>query len=381
MSAPMQPTRPLSDPGTAPAAARPIILGIETSCDETAASLVTREADGRAQILSNVVLSQIEEHAAFGGVVPEIAARAHVEALDAIVLRALHEASRTLADVSAIAATVGPGLSGGLIVGAMTGKAIAAARGLPFLAVNHLEGHALTPRLTDGLAYPYLMLLVSGGHTQILLVEGLSRYRRWGTTIDDALGEAFDKTAKLLSLPHPGGPAVEMHAANGDSRRFALPRPLRGEARLDFSFSGLKTAVRLAAEAASPLSPQDVDDLCASFQLAAAESLADRVRRALARFRQEFPGLADPVLAVAGGVAANGAIRAALQAAGRDAGVRLLAPPAALCTDNAAMIAYAGLERFESGAADPLDAPVRPRWPLDGISAPMIGSGRRGAKA
>ena len=263
----------------------------------------------------------------------------------------------------------------------MTGKAIAAARGLPFLAINHLEGHALTPRLTHGLAFPYLMLLVSGGHTQILLVEGLSRYRRWGTTIDDALGEAFDKTAKLLSLPHPGGPAVEVRAANGNARRFALPRPLKGEARLDFSFSGLKTAVRLAAEAAAPLSPQDVDDLCASFQLAAAESLADRVRRALARFRQEFPDLADPVLAVAGGVAANVAIRDALQRAGEEAGVRLLAPPAALCTDNAAMIAYVGLERLEHGESDPLDAPVRPRWPLDAISAPMIGSGRRGAKA
>ncbi|MEX6507263.1 tRNA (adenosine(37)-N6)-threonylcarbamoyltransferase complex transferase subunit TsaD [Jiella sp. M17.18] len=368
------------DTATSPAAGA-LILGIETSCDETAAAVVGRDASGRPVILSNVVLSQIAEHAAFGGVVPEIAARAHVEAVDGIVRAALIEAKLGFADLSAVAATVGPGLVGGLLVGAMTGKACAAACGLPFLGVNHLEGHALTPRLTDGLAYPYLLLLVSGGHSQIVLVRGLGDYERWGTTIDDALGEAFDKTAKLLQLPHPGGPNVETRAAAGDPKRFPLPRPLKGEARLDFSFSGLKTALRLAAEAAAPLSAQDVADLCASFQAAAAESLADRVRRALARFRETFPGLADPVLAVAGGVAANKAIRAALEAEAEGAGVRLVAPPLKLCTDNAAMIAYAGLERFEAGRTDALDTPVRSRWPLDETAQPLVGFGRRGAKA
>ena len=360
---------------------RAIILGIETSCDETAAALVSRGADGQLEILSNIVFSQIEEHAAFGGVVPEIAARAHVEALDGIVKAALGDAGLGFEDISAVAATAGPGLIGGLIVGAMTGKAIAAARGLPFLAINHLEAHALTPRLTDALPYPYLMLLVSGGHSQILLVAGLGDYERWGTTIDDALGEAFDKTAKLLRLPSPGGPNVEKRAASGDPKRFALPRPMKGEPRLDFSFSGLKTALRLAAESASPLTDQDVADLCASFQAAAADSLADRVGRALARFRERFPGHAEPALAVAGGVAANRTIRAALEERAAEAGARLVAPPLALCTDNAAMVAHAGLERFEAGMADPLDAPVRSRWPLDERSAPMVGFGRRGAKA
>jgi len=359
----------------------PLVLGIETSCDETAASVVGRGADGRPLILSNVILSQIEEHAAFGGVVPEIAARAHAEAIGGIVRAALQEAGVDLSGISAVAATVGPGLVGGLIVGAMTGKAIAAARGLPFVGVNHLEGHALTPRLTDALAYPYLLLLVSGGHTQILLVSGLGRYERWGTTIDDALGEAFDKTAKLLELPHPGGPAVERMAARGDPRRFALPRPLRGEKRLDFSFSGLKTAVRQAAQANAPLSETDVADLCAGFQAAAAEAVRDRVDLALTRFQRELPDLADPVLAVAGGVAANGAIRAALAELAARHGVRLVSPPTALCTDNAAMIAYAGLERLDAGLVDPLTVPVRPRWPLDGDAAPLVGFGKRGAKA
>ena len=358
-----------------------LILGIETSCDETAASVVGRDADGRAVILSNVVLSQVEEHAAFGGVVPEIAARAHTQAIGGIVRAALEEAGVPLDDISAVAATTGPGLVGGLIVGAMTGKAIAASRGLPFVGVNHLEGHALTPRLTDALAYPYLLLLVSGGHTQILLVAGLGRYERWGTTIDDALGEAFDKTAKLLELPHPGGPNVERMAASGNPGRFILPRPLRGEKRLDFSFSGLKTAVRQAAQAHAPLSESDVADLCASFQAAAADTVRDRVTLALARYRTDHPGLADPVLAVAGGVAANGAIRAVLADVCARHGVRLVSPPLALCTDNAAMIAYAGLERLEAGLIDPMSAPVRPRWPLDETAAPLVGFGKRGAKA
>ena len=366
----------------------PIMLGIETSCDETAAACVSRDETGAPRILSNAVLSQIEEHAAFGGVVPEIAARAHVEALDGIVAAALADAGLDFADLSGVAATVGPGLVGGLIVGAMTGKAIAAARGLPFLPINHLEGHALTPRLTEGLAYPYLLLLVSGGHSQIVLVRGLGQYERWGTTIDDALGEAFDKTAKLLGLGHPGGPNVERAAERGNPKRFRLPRPMKGDARLDFSFSGLKTALRLAAQAASPLLQADIDDLCASFQAAAAETLADRIERALARFKSTFPTLADPVLAVAGGVAANAAIRTALDEAAKAAGVRLVAPPLKLCGDNAAMIAYAGLERLEArlagvdpSSADGLDAAVRSRWPLDEGAVPRVGFGRRGAKA
>ncbi|TFF18078.1 tRNA (adenosine(37)-N6)-threonylcarbamoyltransferase complex transferase subunit TsaD [Jiella endophytica] len=377
----MPPTEPPFSPPGALAGQGRLVLGIETSCDETAAAIVRRSADGRAEILSNTVLSQIEEHQAFGGVVPEIAARAHVEALDGIIRAALADAKVTLSDVGAVAATVGPGLVGGLLVGAMTGKAIASARGLPFVAVNHLEGHALSPRLSDAVTYPYLLLLVSGGHSQILLVRGLGDYERWGTTIDDALGEAFDKTAKLLELPHPGGPNVEKMAAAGDAKRFSLPRPMKGEERLDFSFSGLKTALRLVAEAHAPLSDQDVADLCAAFQLAAAETVADRIRRALKRFRAVFPDLDEPVLGVAGGVGANLAIRAALTAECEAAGARLVAPPLDLCSDNGAMIAYAGLERLEAGLTDPRDVAVRSRWPLDEKSAPLVGHGRRGAKA
>ncbi|WAJ27497.1 tRNA (adenosine(37)-N6)-threonylcarbamoyltransferase complex transferase subunit TsaD [Antarcticirhabdus aurantiaca] len=358
-----------------------LILGIETSCDETAAAVIGRDAAGRARILSNVVRSQVDEHAAYGGVVPELAARAHVEAIDAIVAAALGEAGIAPRDLSAITATIGPGLVGGLLVGASTGKAMALGLGRPFVGVNHLEGHALTPRLTDAVDYPFLLLLVSGGHTQILLVEGLGRYHRWGTTIDDALGEAFDKAAKLLSLPHPGGPNVERAAEGGDPRRFPLPRPLKGEARLDFSFSGLKTALRQAASAAAPLSERDVSDLCASFQAAAVDVLADRVGRACRRFREAFPDLAEPVIAVAGGVAANRSIRASLEAEAARAGMRLIAPPLSLCTDNGAMIAYAGLERLEAGMTDPLDVAVRSRWPLDAAAAPLVGSGKRGAKA
>ena len=253
------------------------VLGIETSCDETAASVVELRGDQAAEILSSVVLSQIEEHAAFGGVVPEIAARAHVESLDGIVEAALEDAGMGLADVDAVAVTAGPGLVGGLIVGLMTAKAIAAAAGKPLLAINHLEGHALTARLTDGLAFPYLLLLVSGGHTQIVLVRGVGDYQRWATTIDDALGEAFDKTAKMLGLAYPGGPNVEKEAMRGDASRFAFPRPMKGSAQPDFSFSGLKTAVRQAAGAAAPLSDSDVADVCASFQEAVSDALADRV--------------------------------------------------------------------------------------------------------
>jgi N6-L-threonylcarbamoyladenine synthase len=357
------------------------ILGIETSCDETAAAVVERRADGEGRILSNIIRSQVEEHAPYGGVVPEIAARAHVELLDGIIEAALEDAGMGLSEIDAIAATTGPGLIGGLIVGNMTGKAIAAALGKPFLAINHLEGHALTARLTDNLPFPYLLLLVSGGHTQILLVSGVGQYERWASTIDDALGEAFDKTAKLLGLPFPGGPEVEKAAASGDGARFALPRPLMGDKRLDFSFSGLKTAVRHAAEAAAPLSAQDVCDLAASFQEAVADTLDDRVSRSLARFTERFPDLPSPALVVAGGVAANKRLRTALEKLCRCQGFRFIAPPSALCTDNAAMIAWAGAERMALGAEHILDTPIRPRWPLDEMSAPVYGFGRRGAKA
>lgn len=359
------------------------ILGIETSCDETAASVVVRHADGRGEIISDVVLSQLEEHSAYGGVVPEIAARAHVEALDTLVEEALAEAGVSLADIDAIAATSGPGLIGGLIVGLMTGKAIAKAAGKPLYAINHLEGHALTARLTDGLSFPYLMLLVSGGHTQLVLVRGVGQYERWGTTIDDALGEAFDKTAKLLGLPYPGGPAVEKAAATGNPDRFALPRPMVGETRLDFSFSGLKTAVRQAATAIAPLSDQDIADICASFQKAVSRTLKDRIGRGLARFREEFPDIdGEPALVVAGGVAANQEIRSTLQSLCDTYKFRFIAPPHRLCTDNAAMIAWAGLERVADGREpDSLDTQPRSRWPLDANAETLIGFGKRGAKA
>lgn len=359
----------------------PTVLGIETSCDETAAALVSADGDAvPGRILSNIVHSQIDDHAAFGGVVPEIAARAHVDALDQVVLRALGEAGVDWDGIDAVAATAGPGLIGGLIVGTMTAKAIALARGKPFIAVNHLEGHALTPRLTEGLPFPYLLLLVSGGHTQIVLVSGLGDYARWASTIDDALGEAFDKTAKLLGLGYPGGPAVERAAERGDPDRFTLPRPLKGEERPDFSFSGLKTALRRQATALGELKAEDVADLCAAFQLAVVETLEDRVARSLARYRAETTD-ADPTLVVAGGVAANKAIRTMLHDLCARHGFAFLAPPAALCSDNAAMIAWAGLEHYRRGERSALDFAPRPRWPLDQLSEPLYGSGRKGAKA
>jgi len=360
-----------------------VFLGIESSCDETAAAVVARAEDGGGEILADVVLSQLEEHAAFGGVVPEIAARAHVEAMDRLIAEALERAGVSLGDLDGIAATIGPGLIGGLIVGAMSGKAMAYAAGKPFYGVNHLEGHALTARLTNGVKFPFLMLLVSGGHTQIVLVKGVGQYERWGTTIDDALGEAFDKTAKLLGLGYPGGPQVEEAAKTGDPKRIALPRPMKGEARLDFSFSGLKTAVRQAAQNLAPLGEQDVADLCAAFQLAVAETLRDRVGRSLARFKAEGLAAEDrPALVVAGGVAANSAIRAVLTSLCEREGFVFVAPPFRLCTDNAVMIAWAGLERAAAGfLADGFDVPVRSRWPLDAKAKALIGSGRKGAKA
>ncbi len=360
-----------------------LFLGIETSCDETAAALVARLPDGRASIRSNVVFSQFEEHAEFGGVVPEIAARAHVERLDGIVRAALEQAEAGLAEVDAVAVTAGPGLVGGLIVGMMTAKAIAASSGKPLYCINHLEGHALTARMTHGLEYPYLLLLVSGGHTQLIAVEAPGRYRRYATTIDDALGEAFDKTAKLLGLPAPGGPAVEQAARRGNGTAFALPRPMKGEARPDFSFSGLKTAIRQAALERAPLTPSDVDDLCASFQQAVCDAVADRVKRALQRFSEEHAAIRRPVLVAAGGVAANSQLRAALTELCDRHGFDFVAPPLELCTDNAAMIAWAGLERLHAGLGDEcrMNAAPRPRWPLDEQSAPLLGSGRKGAKA
>ena len=354
------------------------VLGIETSCDETAAAVVHLDGDER-RVLSNIVFSQIDEHAAFGGVVPELAARAHVTRLDKIVEAAMYDAGIDYEALSAVAATTGPGLIGSLIVGAMTGRAIAQASGKPFVPINHLEGHALTARLTDRVAFPYLLLLVSGGHTQIICVRGVGQYERWASTIDDALGEAFDKTAKLLGLPYPGGPAVEHAAASGEQNRFPLPRPLRGEERLDFSFSGLKSALRKTATEIGALSDRDVADLCASFQLAVTETLHERVGRALQKF-QETADAENPTLVVAGGVAANSAIRSMLTELCKHRGFSFIAPPLNLCTDNAAMIAWAAAERIQMGLPNNVDPEPRPRWPLDEASPPMMGSGKRGAK-
>ncbi|MDZ4790338.1 MAG: tRNA (adenosine(37)-N6)-threonylcarbamoyltransferase complex transferase subunit TsaD [Hyphomicrobiales bacterium] len=346
------------------AKSRLIILGIETSCDETAAAVVARDADGRGEILSNVIRSQIAEHADYGGVVPEIAARAHLEVLDTLILAALSEAAVSLDDIDGIAATAGPGLIGGLLVGLTMGKAIAAARNLPFVAVNHLEGHALTVGLTEGLQPPYLLLLVSGGHTQLIAVHEIERYEQLGTTLDDAAGEVFDKTAKLLGLEFPGGPAVERWAANGDPKRFAFPRPMMGRPEPDFSFSGLKTSLRHAAAPLAPLTDRDIADLCASFQIAVAEAISDRVSAAIKRFAATLPKGAQGRLVAAGGVAANTAIRGALAQAAAANGFSVHFPPIALCTDNAAMIAWAGAERLSRGWISQMNAPARPRWPL-----------------
>jgi N6-L-threonylcarbamoyladenine synthase len=343
-----------------------IVLGIETSCDETAAAVV----DDTRAVRANLVLSQLGEHAPHGGVVPEIAARAHLEHLDGLIAQAMREAKVGFADLDGVAATGGPGLIGGVIVGVMTAKAIAAALKVSFLAVNHLEAHALTARLIANLPFPYLLLLVSGGHCQLASVEGVGKYRRYGTTVDDAAGEAFDKVAKLLGLAYPGGPEVERAAAGGDPRRFALPRPMKGRKGCDFSFSGLKTAVRHAVAALpEPLPARDRDDMAASFQQAVAEVLADRARRAMERFADEHAGMGAPTLVVSGGVAANRHLRAALTRAAEKEGFAFLAPPPALCTDNAAMIAWAGIERLRLGLKDALDFAPRPRWPLEELRA------------
>ncbi|AXC49153.1 tRNA (adenosine(37)-N6)-threonylcarbamoyltransferase complex transferase subunit TsaD [Paracoccus suum] len=349
------------------------VLGIESSCDDSAAAVVR----GDRTVLASVVEGQTGLHAAFGGVVPEIAARAHAERLDHCVEAALATADTHLRDLDAIAVTAGPGLIGGVLSGVMLARGLAAATGLPLIGINHLAGHALTPRLTDGVPFPYLMLLVSGGHCQFLAVEGPDGFRRLGGTIDDAPGEAFDKVAKLLGLAQPGGPTVEAEALRGDPRRFALPRPLLDRPGCEMSFSGLKTAVlRLRDDlvgAKGGLTPQDRADICAGFQAAVVEVLAAKTARALAL----SPA---PTFAVAGGVAANGAIRAALQQVAQAAGATFVAPPLQLCTDNAAMIAWAGIEQLSAGMPpEPIIA--RPRWPLDSNAAPMLGSGKRGAKA
>jgi N6-L-threonylcarbamoyladenine synthase len=345
-----------------------VVLGIETTCDETAAAVVERQDDGPGKILSNVVLSQVNEHAAFGGVVPEIAARAHVEALDRIIARALMDAGHSCDSIDAVAAAAGPGLIGGVIVGLTTAKAIALVKAKPLIAVNHLEAHALTARLTDGTPFPYCLFLASGGHTQIVAVRGVGDYVRLGTTLDDAIGEAFDKTAKLLGLGYPGGPQVEQEALRGNPVRFLLPRPMHGRPEADFSLSGLKTALRLEAEKIAPLTDQDVADLCASFQQAVVETIMDRLRVGLRIFRERYG--APTALVAAGGVAANQAIRKVLHRIGFEGGTVLVVPPPALCTDNGAMIAWAGAERLTHGLTDPLDTAPRARWPLDQVTGP-----------
>ena len=359
------------------------VLAIESSCDDTAAAVVQRGADGQARILASVVQGQSDLHAPFGGVVPELAARAHAERVDHCVERALAEAGVSLDAVDALAVTSGPGLIGGVLSGVMCAKGLAAAKGLPLVGVNHLAGHALTPRLTDALRFPYLMLLVSGGHCQFLIVRGPDAFVRLGGSIDDAPGEAFDKIAKLLALPQPGGPQVEREAAQGDARRFALPRPLLDRPGCDMSFSGLKTAVlrerdRLIAEKQG-LTRADRADLCAGFQAAVADVLAEKTRRAVAEYLDDSPS--HPALAVAGGVAANQTLRTRLADVAAQAGLAFVAPPLALCTDNAAMIAWAGIERLDQGAEAGSDLTARPRWPLDQRAPALIGSGKKGAKA
>jgi N6-L-threonylcarbamoyladenine synthase len=357
------------------------VLGIETSCDETAAAVVRAPAAGRAQVLSSIVSSQHAAHAPYGGVVPEIAARAHVEVIDAIIAEAMAGAGVAFGDLDGVAATAGPGLVGGVMVGLAAGKAIALARGLPLVAVNHLEGHALSPRLGEALDYPYLLLLVSGGHCQLLEVEGVGACRRLGSTIDDAAGEAFDKIGKTLGLPYPGGPALERLAEGGDPSRFALPRALLGREGCDFSFSGLKTAAARLAEGVA--TERERRDLAAAVQAAIAGQLAERTDRAMAAYAREHGGR-DLRFAVAGGVAANGLVRRRLQETAAARGFSFAAPPLAYCTDNAAMIALAGAERLRAGLVSGLDAPARPRWPLDEAAAlanPTHVPGRKGAKA
>ena len=358
------------------------ILGIESSCDDTAAAIV-RQSGGTAKVLSSIVAGQSQLHAAFGGVVPEIAARAHTEMLDICIKDALASSGVSLEDVDAVAVTAGPGLIGGVLSGVMCAKGICAATGKPLIGVNHLAGHALTPRLTDDVSYPYLMLLVSGGHCQFLIVHGHERFERIGGTIDDAPGEAFDKSARLVGLAQPGGPSIEAAAQSGDPKSIKLPKPLLDRPGCDMSFSGLKTATLRARDdivaKKGGLSAQDQSDIAASFQFTVAEILAEKTSRALKRYLELAPD--TPTFAVAGGVAANKTIRARLMQVCEKAGVAFTAPPLALCTDNAAMIAYVGIERFAHGSFDDMTLSARPRWPLDKTQPAMLGSGKKGAKA
>ena len=360
-----------------------LLLGLESSCDDTAAALVRQLPGQRALVLSSVVVGQTELHASFGGVVPEIAARAHAEKLDLCVEKALAEAALTLADVDGFAVTAGPGLIGGVLSGVMCAKGLSAATGKPLYGVNHLAGHALTPRLTDDVPYPYLMLLVSGGHCQFLLVHGPDRFERLGGTIDDAPGEAFDKVARLISLPQPGGPAIEKAAKAGDPKRFALPRPLLDRPDCDMSFSGLKTAVLRTRDKVidekGGLSVQDQADLAAGFQAAVTDVLAEKTRRALRKYLDHAPDVRT--LCVAGGVAANKAIGHGLETVAAEVDCAFIAPPLSLCTDNAAMIAFAAIEQSQLRAPDDLTLSARPRWPLDTRQPAMLGSGKKGAKA
>ena len=372
-------------PGNRMTSATQVVLGIETSCDETAAAVVRLGPDGVVQVMSSVIASQIAAHAPFGGVVPEIAARAHVESIDTICAQALADAGVGFDGLTGVAATAGPGLVGGVMVGLSFGKAVALARGLPLVAVNHLEGHAVSARLAAEVGYPFLLLLVSGGHCQLLAVAGVGDCRRLGSTIDDAAGEAFDKIAKTLGLPYPGGPALEKLAESGDAERFTLPRMLLGRKDCDFSFSGLKTAAARVAEGLTPGPSGDAEraDLAAAVQAAIATQLAERSDRAMANYAIAHGGQGLRFV-VAGGVAANKAVRARLQAVAEARGFSFTAPPLAYCTDNAAMIALAGAERLALGISDPLDAPARPRWPLDAAAAsanPTHLPGRKGAKA
>ncbi|MFH1157917.1 MAG: tRNA (adenosine(37)-N6)-threonylcarbamoyltransferase complex transferase subunit TsaD [Pseudomonadota bacterium] len=345
------------------------IMGIETSCDETAVAIVTE----KKELLANLILSQ-QEHVAFGGVVPEVAARAHLNHIDALVKEALQKAQLSFPDLDAVAVTAGPGLIGGVLVGVMTAKAIAVVHGLPLIAVNHLEGHALTVRLTEDAPFPYLLLLVSGGHCQLLIAVGVGKYKRLGATLDDAAGEAFDKTARLLGLGYPGGPAVERMAKNCDDpvralKKFPLPTPMVGREGCDFSFSGLKTAVRrIVDKLPEKIDPQDAAGICHSFQCSVDRILNDRTKNAIKQYLSLHPRQKNPSLVVAGGVAANRMLRCSLETLSAEQGIRFVAPPLSLCTDNAAMIAWAGMERFLLGMTDPPGFQVYPRWPLESLS-------------
>jgi N6-L-threonylcarbamoyladenine synthase len=349
-----------------------IVLGIETSCDETAAAVVEM-AGPRPIIRSDLVRSQLGEHIVYGGVVPEIAARAHLDYLAPLVRQALATAHLALAAIDGVAVAAGPGLIGGLLVGTMMAKGIAWAAGKPLIAVNHLEAHALSVRLSDPVEFPFLLLLVSGGHCQLLACLGVGRFIRLGTTLDDAAGEAFDKAAKLIGLDYPGGPAIERAAKGGDGRRFALPRPLAGRPGCDFSFSGLKTAVRRIVAERAPLSSRDQSDLAAAVENAICDALCDRTANAIAWFLGNCSQ--GRTLVAAGGVAANTRLRHRLSALAVSAGLDFMSPPPALCTDNAAMVAWAGLERLRLGLVDELAVAPRPRWPLDPAAPPRPGAG------